>query len=153
MTKHQKLLLRQSEVKTSLGNLLDLDVEKREADYETEVKKVSAELRSMETEIQAALLLDGPTQTHTEPTGEGRELRKLLSTASVGRMLSGIMGESDGDGAEREVRQALNMGPDFIPLAMLEKRAAVAVTGDEGNQTAPLDSTGVPWQRSRFLWC
>lgn len=69
--------------------------------------------------------------------GEGKELRSLVGRASFGRMLAGIAEDAQGNGAERELRQAFDMGDNYIPLAMFEKRAAIAVTGDESNNQLP----------------
>ena len=70
-------------------------------------------------------------------TPEGREMRQLVGRASLGKMMSGIADDGQGDGAERELRQARNLPDNYIPWDMLEKRAAVDVSGDEEGNTTP----------------
>ena len=52
-------------------------------------------------------------------------------------MLAGIADDGQGSGPERELRQALNMPDNYVPLALLEKRAAVAITGNAEGNTRP----------------
>ena len=124
MTNHQKLLLRQSELKASLSDLLDQDVEKRAETYETEIKRVSAELRSLETEIQAALLLDSPTPTHTEPTGEGRELRSLMGKANVGAMFDSVLAHGVPTGPMAELQQHYGLDANQLPVHLITRDLA-----------------------------
>ncbi len=82
---------------------------------------------------------------------EGREIRQLVSKASVGRMLAGILEEGEGQGADRELRSALgNMPADYIPMALLERRAAVTTTGDEPANTAPFIGRVFPMGAAAF---
>ena len=56
MTRLQKLQLRQSEARASMGALLDTEPEKRAESFGDDLGKLTKEMRSLEGEIQAALV-------------------------------------------------------------------------------------------------
>ena len=95
-------------------------------------------MRSLDRQIVAHKLTKPEPETRVvEGSPEGRELRQLVSKASLGRMMAGIADDGQGDGPERELRQARNLPDNYVPWDMLEKRAAVDVTGDEEGNTTP----------------
>ena len=65
-------------------------------------------------------------------------------------MLAGILEEGEGDGADRELRAALNIPADYTPLAMLERRAAVTLTGDEPANQVPFIGRVFPQSAAAF---
>ena len=115
-----------------------------EADMTDELR---SELGALRVELvdnlarQNALEMAG--QGHPKPElrnandRQGHEYRQLLNKANLGKMMAGIADDAQGNGAEMELRQALGMPDNYIPLEMLETRAAVAVTGDESNSQLP----------------
>ena len=138
MDKILELELRQSEARQELADLLESD-----ADNE-KVGALNVELRSLDRQLMAQKLVSPEPETSTSTgTPEGRELRQLVSRASLGKMMTGIADDAQGNGAERELRQARNLPDNYIPWDMLEKRAAVAVSGDEEGNTTPLDSASL----------
>ena len=126
MNKILELELRQSEARQELADLLEAD-----ADSE-KVGALNTEMRSLDRQIMGNKLLSPEPETKTMTgTPEGRELRQLIGKASLGKMMAGIADDGQGTGAERELRQARSLPDNYIPWDMLEKRAAVDVTGDE----------------------
>lgn len=92
-----------------------------------------------------------PKATETRGSAEGRELRHLVGKASLGRMMSGIADDSEGAGADRELRQHMNLPANYIPWDMLlENRTALAVSGDEEGNVQPWINTVFPMSASAF---
>ena len=147
MDKLLKAQLEVSEKRTELAALIDAET--------PETEKIEAAKNAVidsEKRMQAILVADGGNKEVEKPAGdaEDRELRQLFAKASVGRMLAGILEEGEGDGADLELRQALNIPADYIPLELLEKRAAATFTGDEPAQPQPLIGRLFPASAAAF---
>ena len=126
MDQVQRAQLRQSEIKSKLSELLDTATETRAESHETDVKRLTLELRSAETDVQAALTLAGtgpdPDLEHGgESDASSREIDRLITRSSiVDFALEADRGEHV-DGAADELRKEL-MGGDhvgYMPLEML----------------------------------
>ena len=145
MDKILGLELRMSEARQELSDLLESD-----ADNE-KVGVLNTEMRSLDRQIMGHKLTSPEPETKTVTgTPEGREMRQLVGRASLGKMMSGIADDGQGDGAERELRQARNLPDNYIPWDMLEKRAAVDVTGDEEGNTTPWIQRVFPMSAAAF---
>ena len=147
MDKLIKAQLEVSEKRTALSALLDTETPDVEA-----IETAKNEVTASEKRMQAVMVLDGGNKeverVHAGDA-EGREIRQLVSKASVGRMLAGILEE--GEGADRELRAALgNMPADYIPMALLERRAALTTTGDEPGNPAPFIGRVFPMGAAAF---
>ena len=140
-----KLELRMSEARQELADLLEKD-----ADSE-KIGELNIEMRSLDRQIMAHKLAKPDPETRVvEGSPEGRELRQLIDKASLGRMMAGIADDAQGNGAERELRQARNLPDNYVPWDMLEKRAAVDVTGDEEGNTTPWIQRVFPTSSAAF---
>ena len=127
-----------------------LDAETPDVDA---IETAKHEVTASEKRMQAVMVLDGGNKEVDRVSArdaEGRELRQLVNKASVGRMLAGILEEGEGEGADRELRSALGIPSDYIPLAMLERRAAVALTGDEPASAQPFIGRVFPQSAAAF---
>ena len=149
MDKLIKAQLEVSEKRTALSALLDAETPDVDA-----IETAKNEVTASEKRAQAVMVLDGGNKeverVHAGDA-EGRELRQLVKKASVGRMMAGILQEGEGDGADRELRAALgNMPADYIPMALLERRAAVAFTGDEPGAAQPFIGRVFPQSAAAF---
>ena len=141
MTRVQRINLKLSEKRQAIGTMLDAPVEERSETWQADLDTAKNELKTLESELQAALLIEPePTETRDADTSEGREIRQLIEQSELSAYFNSVLGETALDGAERELRQAL-LGDDarenWAPLDLLETRAvtpvaAAAVT--EGNQ-------------------
>ena len=148
MDKLIKAQLEVSEKRTALSALLDAETPDVDA-----IEAAKNEVTASEKRMQAVMVLDGGTKeverVHAGDA-EGREIRKLVSKASVGRMLSGILEDEEGDGADRELRQALGIPSDYIPLVMLGRRAALTTSGNEPAAPMPLVERVFPGGAAAF---
>ena len=148
MDKLIKAQLEVSEKRTALSALLDTETPDVDA-----IETAKHEVTASEKRLQAVLVLDGgnkEVERVNAGDAEGRELRQLVSKASVGRMLTGILEEGEGEGADRELRSALGIPSDYIPLMMLERRAAATFTGDEPASAQPFIGRVFPQSAAAF---
>ena len=149
MDKLIKAQLEVSEKRTSLSALLDAETPDVDA-----IETAKHEVTVSEKRMQAVLVLDGgnkEVERVNAGDAEGRELRQLLGKASVGRMLAGILEESEGDGPDRELRAALNVPADYIPMALLERRDALTTSGNEPANPVPMVQRVFPTSAAAFV--
>ena len=145
MDKILELELRQSEARQELADLLEKDPDNEK------IGTLNMEMRSLDRQIMAHKLTKPEPETKTVTgTPEGREMRQLVNKASLGKMMAGIANDAQGNGAERELRQARNLPDNYIPWDLLERRAAVDVTGDEEGNTTPWISRIFPNSAAAF---
>ena len=138
MTTVQKLELRQSEVRQRLGEVLALEGDDRTDAIRVEEKGLQAELQDLEQRSRTAMLLQpDPDPTPTRELGfieenldaEASEVARLEARVSLGRYLGKAARGNAPDGAEAELLAAMQLGPEWIPMAALappddtEKRA------------------------------
>ena len=148
MDKLIKAQLEVSEKRTALSALLDAETPDVDA-----IETAKNEVTAAEKRMQAVMVLDGgnkEVERVNAGDAEGRELRQLVSKASVGRMMAGILEQGEGEGADRELRQALGIPADYIPLALLERRAALTTTGDEPGAALPFIGRVFPQSAAAF---
>ena len=131
MTNAQKIQLRLSEVRSRLNEIAGLEGDAFTDEIRAEGNTLQREYADLETRQRAAIVADGDTATRAANDGEGAEIRQLVTRASLGAFLHGVARERDVDGAEAELRAALDLGGDEIPLDVLalsetEKRADAA---------------------------
>ena len=130
MNRLQKLQLRQSEVRVSLGKLLDTPEAERTETYADDLGKLTKEVRSLETDVGAAIAAgdDKVEEIVTKDTPEGKEYRELRASVDFGRYVSAAMGgHGVTSGAELELNQHLKIADGYFPMELLagklEKRA------------------------------
>ena len=123
MKRTQRIQLRQSELRTEIGGILDK--EDRSEEDTTRLGELNREMRSLETDYQAAVAIEGeagePEKRET-PAGEdaeSKELDAIMKRSSLGVFVAEAVGEDRVDGAERELRQALKLGENSFPIDML----------------------------------
>ena len=119
MTNAQRITLRLSEVRSRLNEIAGLEGDAFTPEIRGESEKLTNEYGDLETRHRAAIIADGEAETRAANDGEGREIRQLVEKASLGVFLSGAANQRDVDGAERELRAALDLGGDQIPLDVL----------------------------------
>ena len=163
MTRLQKLQLRQSELRTEMGGLLDK--EDRSDEDRTNLSELSREMRGLEADIQAALLIEDEPETETRQTGAGenaerKELDGLLRRASILPFMGEAVSGREVQGVEHELRAGL-LGDDarggLVPFEMLlpperEERADAATTVADtartpGSQASVLQRVFTPKHR------
>ena len=122
-----------------MGELLDK--EDRSDEDRTKLGELSREMRSLETDLQAALLIEEEPEEETRETGKGedteaKELDGLLQRASILPYFGEAVSGRDVQGVEHEVRAGL-LGDEarggLVPFELLlpderEERADAATT-------------------------
>ena len=84
-----------------------------------ESEKLTNEYGDLEVRHRAAIVADGETETRAANDGEGREIRQLVGRASLGSYLASAARQVNVDGAEAELRAALDLDADQVPLDVL----------------------------------
>ena len=115
----QKLQLRQSEVRASLGKLLDTPEAERTDTHADDMGKFMKEVTSLETDVGAAIAAgdDEVKEVAKDTTSEGREYRELREGVDFGRYVSAAMGgHGVTSGAELEFNQHRKIADGYFPL-------------------------------------
>lgn len=127
MNRRDKILLRQSEIRTELSGLLDTDVEKRGEDFGDKVSKLTKDLQGLETELRAAIAVDGAEsepEKRDDLSAEDREKRELLGKATLAGYIRAAVAGKAPDGPEAECASAFGcLGQVPLELFELERRS------------------------------
>ena len=119
MTPKQKIELRQSDLRREVGAILE---KTERSDAETEaLRDKTVELRSLESDLQAAILIEGEPKEILTDTPEGREVRSILKETSIQDYLIEASEGHPVKGAASELRSAI-FGKDqtgYIPIDLL----------------------------------
>ena len=156
MTRLQRLQLRQSEARSALGDLLDTAEDKRSDSYADDLGKATAEVRALESELQAALVADEPAeQVTTADTPEDRELSHLVASANVGAILDSALDRRAIDGATADLQQHYNLAANQVPLDLLsgpvETRAITTAPTNVGQEQQAIVPAVFPTSAAEFL--
>ena len=150
MTPLQRLQLRQSETRQSLNVLLALD--ELDDEQRASMGELTSTMQNLEVETRAAIVAEAdPTVTATEDDSAAREMRALISGASIGAIFEATLEHRTTDGREVELQQALGLTANQIPLALLETRAVTPAPADTGATQAPIVPGVFPMSAGAFL--
>ena len=133
MTKSQKLLLRQSEIREKLNTLLAKET--RSDDENAELRALTTEGTAIEPEIRAAMVADqaavddATRAAGNVPDAETRERQRLAEGAHVGEFIARAVNRQGLEGREAEVAAAFGC-PGMLPLPLfdVDRPEARAVT-------------------------
>ena len=135
MTTTQKIALRLSEVRTRLNEVSGLEGDDFTPEIRSESEKLTKEYGDLETRHRAAIVSEGePVETRQADTGEGREMRELVSKAAISGIFDAALSGAQATGAEAELQTELKLGGNSVPLALLRRH-------DDGD--VELRTTGV----------
>ena len=137
MTRKQRLELKLSELRGKLGGILDIPDDQRAETWSADLAGAKTELRSAETEFQAAVLVE-PTAVVTVVDAGDLELRSLIDGSNVGRIFDATLNHSTTTGRERELQQHLGLTDNQVPLELLETRAVTPAPASVGQNQAPI---------------
>ena len=161
MTASQRLQLRISEIRQALNALSGLEGDALTSEKRSEIDRLTAEFRDVETRHRAALIADGDEaeQRAAEDDGdaEDRERRELRSRSSLGRWFEGAISGRPVNGAEAECSAAYGCLAGAVPFEMFprpERRELRAVTPAPSTTDENLASPIVPalFDRSAAAW-
>ena len=129
MTQSQKIMIRLSECRQKLNELLG--VETRSAEQTAQMESLTAEVSKREPELRAALASEpDPAEIVLEGDAASRELAQLTARSNVGSIILGVTEKRHSIGAELELQQAHGLAENQFPIDMLriEQRAAGVTT-------------------------
>ena len=155
MTRKQRLELKLSELRTKLGGILDIPDDQRGETWSADLASAKTELRSTETEFQAAVLVE-PETTVVTVDAEARELDRLIERASVGEFVGAVLAQRGTTGEIAELQAHHKLNANFLPLDVLrhggesEHRAVTPGAGEVGQNQAEIVAVRVPAGRCRF---
>ena len=126
--------------RADLGKILDKEIEERGDSFDSDVDTAKNKVRAMQSELEAAALLEPDEHEHRSETvtSEDLELRGLIGNANAGRIIEAAIRGHATEGAERELQQHYGLSSMSLPLSLLETRAVATVTGDEPNESRPV---------------
>ena len=136
MTRLQRLLRRQSELKIELGDALDCEQRDDGA-----IKRLTVEARSLEGDLLAARLVepDGDVQVTDTADAQDTELLKLRSEYSVGRVMQSAADSTALQGVEAEYNAEYSLDGASFPAHILTRAVTPgpATTGVNAQEIAP----------------
>ena len=145
MTKAQELQILQSESRERLSGLLAVAAGERTDEQRAEIGTLTAEIRTREPEIRAAIAAEPDPQT-APPAGatdpETRERLELRTRAHFGSFLAAALQGRLPAGAEAEYQAACGV-MDGIPLDLFEQDRPAATPETRAVTPAPATGTGV----------
>ena len=152
MTNSQKLTIRASEIRSRLNEISGLEGDALTDEVRAEEGKLTTEYRDTECKLRAAIASDEPViETRHADTNEGRELRALIGRADCAAIYSAAIEHRATDGATRELQEHYGLGPNQVPLGMLEHRAVTQAPGDVGADQQPIIPYVFPQAVAAFL--
>ena len=122
MTTTQKIALRLSEVRTRLNEVSGLEGDDFTQEIRSESEKLTKEYGDLERRHRAAIIAEGePVETRNADTGEGAELRQLISKANISGIFDAALSGAQATGAEAELQKELKLDGNSVPLALLRR--------------------------------
>ena len=120
MTTTQKIALRLSEVRTRLNEVSGLEGDAFTDEIRAESEKLQGEYKDLETRHRAAIVSEG-VETRKADTGEGREMRELVSKAAISGIFDAALSGVQATGAEAELQKELKLDGNAVPLSLLRR--------------------------------
>ena len=148
MTGLQKVALRQSEIRTRLHELGD--VEDVTDEIKTEISALTDEMKGLEHRSQA-LIAAGETLDPPEAEQTDEKLQELIDQASAGEIMTATLEHRSTAGPTAELQQELELQSNQVPLAMLEHRAVTPAPANVGQQQQPIIPAVFPASVAAFL--
>ena len=136
----QRLAIEASEKRQAINALLGKETLTDEE--RAELAKLTGRMQAIEVETRAAIVAEASEESRIRGEfGEGpenRELDALMGRVSAGRIFGAVLEHRSTDGAERELQEHYSLGPNQIPLAMLEERAVTPAPANVGQNQAAI---------------
>ena len=156
MTPLQRLQLKASETRQSLNVLLALD--ELDDEQRASMGVLTVTMQNIEVETRAAIVAEGdPTVTATDDDSAAREMRALISGASIAGIFAAAMEHRATSGETAELQQHLHLSPNQIPLALLRGDLETRATGvtpaptNVGQNQSEIIATVFPMSCAAFL--
>ena len=156
MTRKQRLLIEQSEVRQRLNELLDKD--ERSDDEASELETRTARAQALEPELRAAIVAEGDAESRAavdfgDPAA--RALSDLESRASVADVFGAVLEHRATNGATAELQTHRGLAANQVPVALLrstvETRAVTPSPGQVAQNQSPIIPGVFPASCAEFL--
>ena len=143
MTRTQKILMRQSEMREKINGLLDTD--ERTDDQNQELETLTGDIQKLEPELRAALAAepDPKVETVTPVDAEMRERLELRSKVKVSNWVNAALNDGEIGGAEKEYAAAEGCS-GYMPLAVFDADTAVETRAHTPAPTSNTQATQHP---------
>ena len=152
MTNSQRLTIRASEIRQRLNDISGLEGDALTDEVRAEESTLQTEYRDTETKLRASIASDPePVETRHSDSPEGRELRLLIGRADCGAIYTAALEHRATDGATRELQEHYGLGPNQVPLGMLEHRAVTPAPANVGTDQQPIIPYVFPMAAAAFL--
>ena len=147
MTKLQKIALRQSEIRTRLHELGD--IEDVTDEVRSEIQTLTGEMKDLETRSQALIAAgEQPEEVHET---RDEQLEDLITRASAGEIFDAALEHRSTDGATRELQDEFDLGYNQVPIELLETRAVTPAPANVGQDQSDIISGVFPMSCAAFL--
>ena len=137
MTPAQKLTLELTESRKALSEHIAIAEAERAEDWSDKLSTLTRAVANKDIELTAARLLE-PEPSERRDDAEGRELRSMMERANIGNIFTAVVEHRATEGVEAELQQHYRIGPNAIPLALLETRAVTPAPTDTGASQQPI---------------
>ena len=147
MTKLQKIALRQSEIRTRLHELGD--IEDVTDEVRSEIQTLTGEMKDLETRSQALITAGEQPEEVLETRDE--QLEDLITRASAGEIFDAALEHRSTDGATRELQDEFDLGYNQVPVELLETRAVTPAPANVGQDQSDIIPGVFPMGCAAFL--
>ena len=149
MTALQKIALRQSEIRTRLHELGEIDDQTDET--RSEIKTLTSEMKDLETRSQALIAAGEQPEEQTDLETRDEQLQDLIDRADMGEIFTAVLEHRNTDGATAELQEEYGIAANQIPVAMLETRAVTPAPADVGQNQSEIIPGVFPDSCAAFL--
>ena len=142
MTHRGRLTIELSEKRERINALLGMPTAELTDELRAEMATVTTRLQAIEPELRAAIVAEenDPRLRGAQANGDGEhaEIRRVLNSSNMGRIITCSLEHRATEGAEDELQKHYKLAPNQIPLAMLARRPA-----EELDTLARVETRGV----------
>ena len=147
MTNTNKLAVRLSEIRQRLNEISVLEGDDLTDEVREESGKLQKEYSETEERWRASTVAEAEVET-TQLKEENPEMRALVQGASLSDIIIAAANKSVPEGQTKELQEALGIGPNQIPMAMLTGNGGTGKVEERAATHTPAPTDGVPNQQT-----
>lgn len=151
MTALQKIALRQSEIRTRLHEIGE--IEEMNDELRGEISTLTGEMKDLEHRSTALIAAGDSLDAPEDPPAGGTDdkLKGLIERADAGEIMAAALEHRSTTDATKELQDELGLQSNQVPLEMLEHRAVTPAPANVGQQQAEIVPAVFPASVSAFL--
>ena len=149
-----KVALRRSEVRQRLNEIGGLSGDDLTTEVKAELDTLTAEYSELEIRGRALAVAEDAEahERQTEGSKTDTEYRKLVDSASVGKIFEAVVEHRATDGAEKEIQEEHGLSGNQVPLDLLvETRAVTPAPANVGQTQSAIIPAVFPQAAASFL--